>query len=60
MHWGVDFQDFRVLYPQTPTYYVDFGLEVVNGKNVSIFDDLYLDASCVLSSLYYNKLRLLL
>ena len=33
---------------------------VVNGTNVSIFDDLYLDASCVLSSLYYSKLRLLL
>ena len=32
---------------------------VVNGKNVSIFDNLYLDAS-ELSSLYYSKLRLLL
>ena len=40
-----------------------FGLwtwSVVNCKNVSICDDLYLDASCLLGSLYYSKLRLLL
>ena len=40
-----------------------FGLwtwNVVNGKNVNIFDDLYLDASYVLGSLYYSKLSLLL
>ena len=40
-----------------------FGLwtwSVVNCKNVSICDDLYLDASCLLGSLYYSKLCLLL
>ena len=40
-----------------------FGLwtwNVVNDKNVNIFDDLHLDASCVLSSLYYSKFHLLL
>jgi len=50
---------FCVICPPTPTDYLDFG-SVVNGKNVSIFDDLYLDASCVLGSLYYSKLHLLL
>ena len=35
-------------------------LQDFHNKNVSIFDDLYLDASWALGSLYYSKLSLLL
>ena len=35
-------------------------LQDFRNKNVSIFDDLYLDASWALGSLYYSKLSLLL
>ena len=36
-----------------PQYYHVHAQRLVNNKNVSIFDHLYLDASCLLGSLYY-------